>query len=180
MIVFSAKRFSLCIVAKNFPLFFFLNYTLCWEGLHLGDTTKSFFKPFNSSRFPLQGSVGLQGTKKELLLRVTGPSLVAWSGSEQGHIWLDICDPSSNLMWNRKPGCVCTWQTSAMFHAAQFLPFPVSEAKSASLYLVGCQAFRSWRGSCSAPTLRLLYLKIAQDLENLWKGHSSNLPFLFY
>lgn len=77
MIVFSAKMFSLCIVAKKFPLFFFFNYTLCWEGLHLGDTAKGFFKPFNSSRFPLQGSVGLQGTKKELLLRVTGPSLVA-------------------------------------------------------------------------------------------------------
>lgn len=62
MIVFSAKRFSLCIVAKNFPLFFFLNYTLCWEGLHLGDTTKSFLSPLIA-----QGShyKGVQGFKEQ-------------------------------------------------------------------------------------------------------------------
>lgn len=81
MIVFSAKRFSLCIAPKKVPLFFFFKlHSVCWEGLHLRDTTKSFFKPFNSSRFPLQGSVGLQGTKKELLLSVTG-----FSG---GMIWV--------------------------------------------------------------------------------------------
>lgn len=83
MIVFSAKRFSLRIAPKKVPLFFFFFFKLhsvCWEGLRLRDTTKSFFKPFNSSRFPLQGSAGLQGTKKELLLRVTG-----FSG---GMIWV--------------------------------------------------------------------------------------------
>lgn len=147
----------------SFVLFSFVLMTLCVLGQFLPSRHyKSFLKTFNSPAFPLLGSVGLQRTtttttKRELLLRVTVPSLMTRSGSEQGHLWLDICDPSSNLMSNRKPGCVCicTWQVmyDILCHSVFSLP---------CFREINCFSRSCWTPVIcflkGAPPLRLLYL----------------------